>query len=160
MLLWSELGSHSQLYMHLTLTCDITSLSLLLSSLYHKIALAFCEPYFPLWRFREIFVMIALRLKHSACVLWEYTYILGMCFGRCLIRLWAVREVKANAAYMQIRPRRMEQKRLQFTLAGFFFTQFRQQKTRAQQYMLPSSITSETQSPWCVRKDERHDSRW
>lgn len=35
---------------------------------------------------------------------------------------------------------------------GLFLTQFRQQKTAAQQYMLPSSSSSETQSLWCVRR--------
>lgn len=35
----------------------------------------------------------------------------------------------------------------------FVFTlPFRQQKTAAQQYMLPSSITRETQSLWCVKR--------
>lgn len=116
------------------------------SSFYHKIALVFVTQ-FP-WCVRQIFQTSTVRLHTCTvqmCRYWELP------FAWCLIQLWAVNEVKADAADMQIRQRGSEQKRLRFALAGISFTQFTEKQEKgARRYTLSSSITSETQ--WCVRR--------
>lgn len=74
------------------------------------------------------------------CLGWCLNSALGSICGQSRCRLNADKAAAIGAEMIAVHAR------------GLFLTQFRQQKTAAQQYMLPSSISSETQSLWCVRR--------
>lgn len=94
--------------------------------------------------------MFALQLMHN--VLWQYTLTWNVYGWLCESALSSAR-VKADATFLcRYGCSDGSINDWNSRLWTFFFIQFRQQKTRAQQYMSPSSITSETQWLWCVKR--------
>lgn len=86
---------------------------------------------------------------------WGNTHSLVMCLSRCVNLQWPVRgQSRLHLCADKAAEIGSVHQWLKFSLVGFSFfrTLLRQQKTRAQQYMLLSSITSETQWLWCVKR--------
>lgn len=125
-----------------------------LPSFYRKIALVAVTLFSRCCRQNLCNAHITAEAKFSCTVqehtVWERFFF----FGWCLIQLWAMSEVKAECRLYADKAAAIGAETIAIHARGlFFFTlPFRQQKTAAQQYMLPSSITRETQSLWCVKR--------